>query len=103
LREPSWEADETIRALADHNAALCVTEMPEDEEPPTIRRTSERLYLRLRRHDYTSAELVAWLARLQPFLAAGDDAFVFFRHDELGRGAELALELRALAAAGPAA
>ena len=97
LREPSWEADETVRALADHNAALCITEMPEDDEPPVIRRTSERLYLRLRRHDYTAADLEAWLARLQPFLDAGDDAFVFFRHDEVGRGAELALELRSLA------
>jgi uncharacterized protein YecE (DUF72 family) len=97
LREPSWEADATVRALADHNAALCITEMPEDEEPPVIRRTSERLYLRLRRHEYTTAELEAWLARLRPFLDAGDDAFVFFRHDEVGRGAELALELRSLA------
>ena len=41
------------------------------------------------------AELDAWAARLEPFLAAGDDAFVFFRHDEVGRGPELA---RALAA-----
>jgi len=97
LREPSWEVDETVRTLAVHNAALCTTEMPEDDEPPVIRRTSERLYLRLRRHDYTTADLEAWLARLQPFLDAGDDAFVFFRHDEVGRGAELALELRSLA------
>ena len=101
LREPSWQADETIRALADHDAALCITEMPEDDGPPVIRRTSERLYLRLRRHDYTTAELEAWLTRLRPFLDAGDDAFVFFRHDEIGRGAELALELRSLAGLNP--
>ena len=103
LREPSWEADETVRALADHNAALCITEMPEDDGPPVIRRTSDRLYLRLRRHDYSTAELAAWLARLRPFLDAGDDAFVFFRHDEVGRGAELALELRSLAGLSPPA
>ena len=42
----------------------------------------------------TSAELAAWAARLEPFLAAGDDAFVFFRHDEAGRGAELAVAFR---------
>ena len=101
LREPSWAADETVRALTDHNAALCITDMPELEEPPVIRRTSDRLYLRLRRDDYTTAELAAWLARLQPFLDAGDDAFVFFRHDEVGRGAELALELRSLAGLTP--
>ena len=51
------------------------------------------LYLRLRRHDYAQDEIAAWADRLEPFLAAGDDAFVFFRHDEVGRGAELALEL----------
>ena len=54
LREPSWDVDETYRALADAGAALCITEMPEDEVPPTLRRTAERLYLRLRRHDYTT-------------------------------------------------
>ena len=67
--------------------------------PPTLRRTSERLYLRLRRHDYTTGELEAWRDRLRPFLDAGDDVFVFFRHDEVGRGAELAVEFRDLAEA----
>ena len=71
--------------------------MPEDEVPPTVRRTAERLYLRLRRHDYTTAELEAWRDRVRPFLDAGDDVFVFFRHDEVGRGAELALEFGDLA------
>ena len=65
LREPSWDVDETYRALADAGAALCITEMPEDEVPPTVRRTAERLYLRLRRHDYTSGELEAWRDRLR--------------------------------------
>ena len=49
---------------------------------------------------FRADELRAWLDRLEPFLADGLDAYVFFRHDEVGRGAELALELAALAAAG---
>jgi uncharacterized protein YecE (DUF72 family) len=89
----SWHVDETFDALARAGAALCTTELPEDAEPPTIRRTGRFLYLRLRRHDYTNVELAAWAARLEPFLAAGDDAFVFFRHDDAGRGPELAMEL----------
>jgi uncharacterized protein YecE (DUF72 family) len=93
FQEPSWHVDETFQRLAEAGAALCTTELPEDAEPPTIRRTGGFLYLRLRRHDYSAAELAAWAARLEPFLAAGDDAFVFFRHDELGRGPELAREL----------
>ena len=60
-----------------------------------LRRTGLFLYLRLRRHDYTDIQLDAWRDRLDPFIAAGDDAYVFFRHDETGRGAELALELLA--------
>jgi uncharacterized protein YecE (DUF72 family) len=96
FQDPSWHVDETFAALTSAGAALCATELPEDETPPTLRRTGSFLYVRLRRHDYSDAELDAWAARLEPFLTAGDDAFVFFRHDEVGRGAELALALRGL-------
>ena len=97
FQEASWHVDETFAALRGADAALVTTDLPDDPEPPTIRRSGPFLYLRLRRADYTSAELRAWLARLEPFLADGLDAFVFFRHDDIGRGAELALELAALA------
>lgn len=90
FQEASWHVDETFQALARAGTALCTTELPEDAEPPTIRRTGPFLYLRLRRHEYGPAELDAWADRLEPFLSAGDDAFVFFRHDEVGRGPELA-------------
>jgi uncharacterized protein YecE (DUF72 family) len=95
FRDPSWEADEVVGLLRDAGAVLCATEGEDDEEPPTLRRTGSFLYLRLRRHDYTADQLDTWRDRLEPFLAVGDDAFVFFRHDETGRGAELALELMA--------
>jgi uncharacterized protein YecE (DUF72 family) len=94
LRDPSWAADETVEALTAAGAALCVTDTADASEPPAIRRTAARLYLRLRRDDYDAAALERWLDRLEPFLEAGDDAFVFFRHDEVGRGGELALDLR---------
>jgi uncharacterized protein YecE (DUF72 family) len=93
FQDPSWHVDETFAALAGIGAALCATELPEDPEPPVIRRTGSFLYLRLRRNDYSESELMAWAERLEPFLSAGDDAYVFFRHDEVGRGPELALAL----------
>jgi uncharacterized protein YecE (DUF72 family) len=99
FQDTSWHVDETFAALERAGAALCTTELPDDPEPPTIRRTGSFLYLRLRRHDYDPASIAAWAFRVEPFLASGDDVYVFFRHDEVGRGAELALELRdALAA-----
>jgi uncharacterized protein YecE (DUF72 family) len=62
-------------------------------EPPTIRVTGGFLYLRLRRDDYAPAEIEAWAARLEPFLADGRDAYVFFKHDAVGRAGLLALDL----------
>lgn len=100
LRDPSWAADETLALLRRVGAVLCTTEEPDDPEPPILRRTGPFLYLRLRRHDYTPTELEAWAARIAPFIEAGDDVYVFFRHDETGRGPELALELAAIAAGG---
>lgn len=112
LQDRSWHVDETFAALREAGATLCTTELPpegdegadgrdgvddtaSDPEPPFIRRTGSFLYLRLRLHDYDAAGLDAWAARIQPFLAAGDDVYVFFRHDAVGRAAELALQLRA--------
>ena len=93
LRDSSWQVDETVAALSAAGAALCATDDPDDPEPPILHRTAPFLYLRLRRHDYTTAEIATWADRLAPFLAAGDDVFAFFRHDPVGRGPELALEL----------
>lgn len=90
FQHPSWHVDEVFGPLREAGAVLCATELPEDEAPPTVRRTGPFLYLRLRRLDYTAAELEAWAARLAPFLADGLDAFVFFRHDAKGRATELA-------------
>ena len=98
FQDPSWHVDEVFAALTSAGAALVTTELAEDEGPPTIRRTGPFLYLRLRRHDYSSNELATWLDRLEPFVADGVDGFVYFRHDEVGRGAELAVELAELAA-----
>jgi len=107
FQDPSWHVDETFDALRDAGAVLCVTELPPEGDegagvagaagahgPPMIRRTGSFLYLRLRRHDYDDADLDAWAARIEPFLAAGDDVYAFFRHDAVGRAGELALELR---------
>ena len=93
FQDPSWHIDEVFAALRAAGAALVTTDLEADPEPPTIRRTGPFLYLRLRRPDYAPDELARWLDRLEPFVADGLDAFVFFRHDEVGRGAELALEL----------
>ena len=96
FQHPSWHVDETFAALATIRAVLCTTDLDELAEPPTIRRTGRFLYLRLRRSTYNEAALASWAARIDPFLAAGDDAFVFFRHDADGTSALCALRLAEL-------
>jgi uncharacterized protein YecE (DUF72 family) len=93
FQDPSWHVDEVFASLTRAGAALCATELPEDAGPPPLRHTGRFLYLRLRRHEYAPAEIEAWAARLLPFLEAGTDAFVFFRHDETGMATEFAAAL----------
>jgi len=100
LQDPSWHVDETFDALRTVGAAVCVTELDADATPPTVRMTGGFLYLRLRRSDYGTAELAAWAARIEPFLAGGSDVYAFFRHDPVGRAAELAIELEHLVSGG---
>jgi uncharacterized protein YecE (DUF72 family) len=48
-------------------------------------------YLRLRRAEYTDAELAAWAERLRS--RAWAEAFVFFKHEDAGTGPKLAKRL----------
>jgi uncharacterized protein YecE (DUF72 family) len=82
-QDPSWQVDETHALLRAAGATLVVTETDDAPEPPLIL-TGSFVYLRLRRTLYGTADLDAWAARLEPFLADGRDAYVFFRHDERG-------------------
>lgn len=101
---PSWHVDETHDRLRASGATLVLTDTDEAADPPLVI-TGRFLYLRLRREGYGAADLDAWAARLEPFLADGRDAFVFFRHDEHGATPHLAAGLAARLAAfapGPA-
>ena len=97
LQHASWQADEVHALLREHGAALCATDL--DGAPARdVRLTGGHLYLRLRRSAYADDELAAWADRLAPFLEAGNDCFVFFRHDADGESALRALRLLELAA-----
>ena len=93
-QDPSWQVDETHERLRAAAAVLVVTETDEAPDPP-LTVTGPFLYLRLRRTLYGTADLDAWAARLEPFLADGRDAYVFFRHDERGTTPGYAVALAA--------
>jgi uncharacterized protein YecE (DUF72 family) len=95
FQHPSWEMDEVHALLRAAGAALVATDL-DDREESVLRRIGGFLYLRLRRTTITEADVEAWAARLEPFLADGLDAFVFLRHDADGTDALLAERLAAL-------
>jgi uncharacterized protein YecE (DUF72 family) len=93
FRHTSWFSDDVFTALRTHAAALCIAEA-EDLATP-VEATASWGYLRLRRQDYDEAALDAWAARLREKSAGWTDAYVFFKHEDEGRGPALAAGLRA--------
>jgi uncharacterized protein YecE (DUF72 family) len=92
FRHESWFDDEVFGALSSTGAALC---WAEDEELATPNQSTAGWgYLRLRRPDYSGADLAAWAERIrgEPWR----EAYVFFKHEEEGTGPRLAGELGAL-------
>ncbi|HZH04180.1 MAG TPA: DUF72 domain-containing protein [Myxococcaceae bacterium] len=92
FRHPSWVDDEVHGALQSHGAALCLSETDETE-PPRVA-TADWGYLRLRRTDYAEGALEAWAKWIQA--QAWKGAFIFFKHEDEGRGPAFAERLRTL-------
>ncbi|MDP1924174.1 MAG: DUF72 domain-containing protein [Thiobacillus sp.] len=95
FRHPSWFDDEVFGLLRAHQAALCIAEAEGGPEVPVVA-TADWGYLRLRRPDYGEAELREWVVRLRQ--QDWQDAFVFFKHEDAGRGPQLAQRFLELAA-----
>jgi uncharacterized protein YecE (DUF72 family) len=87
FREASWFDDEVFALLRAHQAALCIAEAEEGVEVPFVA-TAPWGYLRLRRPDYGDAELKEWARRVRE--EDWQDAFVFFKHEDEGKGPQLA-------------
>jgi uncharacterized protein YecE (DUF72 family) len=86
FRHESWFDDEVYEALRSGSGVLVAADTDEAEPsgPPLVA-TARFGYLRLRRSDYDDAALRAWAEKLraQPW----DEAFVFFKHEDAGKGA----------------
>jgi uncharacterized protein YecE (DUF72 family) len=95
FRHQSWFDDEVFGLLRDHQAALCIAEAEDDLEVPFVA-TADWGYLRLRRPDYGDAELKAWVKRVRE--QNWRDTFVFFRHEDEGKGPRMGKRLLELSA-----
>ena len=86
FRHDSWFSEDVYEVLRAHNTALCVADT--DEQTVPFVATAHWGYLRLRGTDYPEHELRDWMGRVRAQDWAA--AYVFFKHEDAGRGPELA-------------
>ena len=85
FRHPSWLVDEVYDALRARNVSLCVAESERLEVPEVI--TADFVYYRLRKPEYTEADIDAFAARSRELLDTGRDLYLMFKHEETPEGA----------------
>lgn len=96
FRHESWFSDDVYDALRARGAALCLAEADELNTP--VVPTAGWGYLRLRRTEYDDDALAAWVGRLRELSAGWSEAYVYFKHEDAGKGPALAARLRDLLA-----
>jgi uncharacterized protein YecE (DUF72 family) len=94
FRHASWFDDETLALLRANNCSLCIADVDDDGLQVPFVSTAHWGYLRLRRENYTAAELKNWFARVNE--QKWNDAFVFFKHEDEGIGPKLAMKFLGL-------
>jgi uncharacterized protein YecE (DUF72 family) len=86
FRHESWFVPEVYDLLASRNLAVVQSEEADGFTPAPW--TADWAYLRLRKVDYTDADLDTWLSRLHT--AALKSAHVYFKHEDAATGPKLA-------------
>jgi len=93
FRHPSWFDREVFALLRNENQVLCVSDR--DEWPVNqIEKTADWGYVRLRRVQYSKAELSEWVKRMRA--QKWTDTYVFFKHEDEATGPKLAAQFVAL-------
>jgi uncharacterized protein YecE (DUF72 family) len=85
FRHPSWLVEEVYAELRRRNVSLCVAESERLEVPEVI--TADFVYYRLRKPDYTEADIDVFAERSRELLATGRDLYLMFKHEETPDGA----------------
>jgi uncharacterized protein YecE (DUF72 family) len=88
FRHVSWLDDEVFDRLAARNIALCVADSEKLSTP--VRVTADYAYFRLRDEGYTADDIGRWADTISRETSACRDVYVYFKHEEEGKGPEFA-------------
>jgi uncharacterized protein YecE (DUF72 family) len=88
FRHESWLNDEVYALLKSRNAALCIADFGDKTTP--MQPTARHGYFRLRDEGYQPADIARWADRILEQRDAWDEVFVYFKHEDEGKGPEFA-------------
>jgi len=87
FRHASWHDDAVFDALRRRNLALCIADSEKMSTP--VVSTADYSYFRLRDEGYQPADVERWGSTIST-LDGPQDAYVYFKHEEQGKGPEFA-------------
>lgn len=87
FRHPSWLDEEVYSRLRARDLALCVADSEKLSTPVEI--TATYAYFRLRDEGYQPSDIARWAGVIQARASQCSEVFVYFKHEESGRGPEL--------------
>jgi uncharacterized protein YecE (DUF72 family) len=91
FRHVSWFDPDVLDLLRSRNLALCVSDSAKLHAPVEV--TADYAYFRLRDEGYSPDDIRRWAGVIGERTAGCSDVFVFFKHEESGKGPELAQQL----------
>ena len=99
FRHPSWFSAEVFDRLRARNLALCVADSEKLSTP--VETTASYAYFRLRDEGYTLPDIERWAGVVSRCAEGREDVFVYFKHEESGKGPEFGHALMAHLGARP--
>lgn len=93
FRHESWFDEDVLTALRARGAALCIADSEKISTP--VVQTAGFSYFRLRDEGYQDADIAQWAEKVRHASQSGE-VYVFFKHEESGKGPAFAKQLRAL-------
>lgn len=91
FRHPSWLDEEVYARLRGRNLALCIADSEKLQTPVEI--TADYAYFRLRDEGYDAAAIERWARVIEDRTSGCRDTFVYFKHEESGKGPEFGRQL----------
>ena len=88
FRHASWFDEDVFSRLAARNLSVCIADSEKLSTP--VRVTADYAYFRLRDEGYQPDDIRRWADTIASSTAQCKDVFVYFKHEESGKGPEFA-------------